>query len=54
MQKFTLLQNPGLYDLPMWLWISKSTERHAHVIHYVEGHMKDYAFIVLDVLYSFQ
>jgi hypothetical protein len=43
MQKFTLLQNPGLHDPPMWLWISKTTERHAQVIHYVERHMKDYA-----------
>jgi hypothetical protein len=43
MQKFTLLQNPGLHDPPIWLWISKTTERHAQVIHYVEGHMKDYA-----------
>jgi hypothetical protein len=43
MQKFTLLQNPGLHDPPMWLWISKTTEQHAQVIHYIEGHMKDYA-----------
>jgi hypothetical protein len=42
MQRFTLLQNPGLHDPPVWLWISKTTERHAQVIHYVEGHMKDY------------
>jgi hypothetical protein len=43
MQKFTLLQNPGLHDPPVWLWISKTTGRHAQVIHYVEGYMKDYA-----------
>jgi hypothetical protein len=43
MQRFTLLQNPSLHDPPIWLWISKTTERHAQVIHYVEGHMKDYA-----------
>jgi hypothetical protein len=43
MQKFTLLQNLGLHDPPVCRWISKTTERHAQVIHYIEGHMKDYA-----------
>ena len=27
----------------MWLWISKIIYRHAQVIYYIEGHMKDYA-----------
>jgi hypothetical protein len=47
MQQFTLLQNPRLYDPPVWLCISKTTEQHAQVIHYVEGQMKDYAFTSL-------
>jgi hypothetical protein len=42
MQRFTLLQNPGQHDPPVWLWILKTIERYAQVIHYVEGHMKDY------------
>jgi hypothetical protein len=33
MQQFTLLHNPGLHDPPVWLWISKTTKRHAQVIH---------------------
>ena len=42
LQRFTLFQNPGLHNPPVWFLISKKTERHAQLIHYVERHMKDY------------
>jgi hypothetical protein len=41
-QCLSLQLNPGLHDPPVWIWITKTSEHHAHVIHYVEGHMKDY------------
>jgi hypothetical protein len=34
--------NPRVYDPLVWIWITQTTGRHAQVIHYEEGHMKDY------------
>jgi hypothetical protein len=31
-----------MHDLSIWIWITKTIELHAQVIHYVKEHMKDY------------
>jgi hypothetical protein len=36
-QCLSLQLNLGLHDPPVWIWITKTSERHAQVIHYVEA-----------------
>ena len=45
-QHLSLKHNLGLHDPPIWIWITKISKCHAQVIHYVEGHMKDYKLIL--------